>query len=146
MIVLDCATRLPAALKPADLRRLGDEMSGILRLRKPRHVGVSFVTENAIQKLNKTYRKINKPTDVLSFNPDPAVRKAGKEGRELLGDLVLCPTYAKHEASKRQITLREELLRLLAHGILHLSGYDHVTLAQEKRMFGLQEQAVKKVL
>jgi probable rRNA maturation factor len=94
--------------------------------RKKWIVSISFVKKAEMKKLNRTYRKKDKPTDVLSFSM--------KEGR-LLGDVVICPQVAKANAKKYGSSFRAELARLTAHGILHLLGYDH-----GKKMFDLQEK------
>jgi probable rRNA maturation factor len=146
MIALELATRLPAILRPADMRKLERELARVLRSRAKKVASLSFVTESAIRKLNRVYRHIDKPTDVLSFEPDPSTRKAGEEGKSYLGDIVVCIPYAKREASRRGMTLREELLRLIAHGVLHLSGFDHATEKEEEKMFGLQERVVDAII
>lgn len=146
MIVLELATKLPAILGPADIRKLERELPRVLRSRSKKVAGLSFVSETAIRKLNRIYRQCDKPTDVLSFEPDPATRKAGEEGKSYLGDIVVCVPYAKREAARRGMTLREELLRLIAHGVLHLSGYDHATEKEEEKMFGLQERVVDAII
>jgi rRNA maturation RNase YbeY len=89
-------------------------------------VSISFVRKAEMRKLNRTYRKKDKPTDVLSFSM--------KEGR-LLGDVIICPEVAKLSAKKYGSSFRAELARLTVHGILHLLGYDH-----GKKMFDLQEK------
>ena len=68
-----------------------------------------------IQKLNREWRKIDKPTDVLSFPMDD---------EQLLGDLVISLDTAQRQAEERQHTARDELRVLMVHGILHLLGYD----------------------
>ena len=146
MIVIELANRLPAMLKPADMRKLETELARVLRTRSKKVASLSFVTELAMQKLNKTFRHMNKPTDVLSFEPDPSTRQAGEEGKSFLGDIVVCIPYAKREAARRGMTLREELLRLIAHGVLHLSGFDHATAKAEEKMFGLQERVVDAII
>jgi probable rRNA maturation factor len=146
MIALELATRLPAILKTNDIRRLERELSRLLRARSQKSIGLSFVSEAQMRKLNKTFRHIDKPTDVLSFEPDPSTRIAGKEGKDYFGDIVVCIPYAKREASRRGMTLREELLRLIAHGVLHLSGFDHATAREEEKMFGLQERVVDAIM
>ncbi|MCE9586626.1 rRNA maturation RNase YbeY [Candidatus Uhrbacteria bacterium] len=146
MIVLELATKLPAILGPADIRKLERELPRVLRSRSKKVASLSFVTESAMRKLNRVYRQCDKPTDVLSFEPDPSSRKAGEEGKSYLGDIVVCVPYAKREAARRGMTLREELLRLIAHGALHLSGYDHATAKQEEKMFGLQERVVDAII
>jgi probable rRNA maturation factor len=89
-------------------------------------VSISFVSRSEMKKLNKKYRKKNKPTDVLSFSM--------KEGK-LLGDVVICPSIAKVNAVKYGSTFRSEIARLVVHGLLHLLGYDH-----GKKMFDVQEK------
>jgi probable rRNA maturation factor len=74
------------------------------------------------------------------------MRKAGEEGKSFLGDIAVCVPYAKREAARRGMTLREELLRLIAHGVLHLSGFDHATAKEEEKMFGLQERVVDAII
>jgi len=147
MIAFDVATKLPAILSPVDLTRLGRNLSTILRLKTSRRVGVSFVSEKEMQRLNKIYRHCNAPTDVLSFEPAIVpTRLPGYQATTHIGDLVVCPSYAKRSASRRGIPFREELIRLLAHGVLHLSGFDHATAKEEKRMFALQERAVEAIM
>lgn len=75
-----------------------------------------------IQKLNREWRKIDKPTDVLSFPMDD---------EQLLGDLVISLDTAQRQAEERQHTARDELRVLMVHGILHLLGYDHETTREE---------------
>ena len=89
-------------------------------------VSVSFVKKNKMKMLNKKYRKKNAPTDVLSFTM--------KEG-SLLGDVVVCPSIAKVNAVKYGSTFRDEIARLVVHGLLHLLGYEH-----GKKMFDLQDK------
>lgn len=136
MIVFDTVTRLPASITDSDLRRVGRSLGRALRLRSARHVGLAFVDEKEIQRLNKTFRRKNKPTDVLSFEPE----QGGEKG--YLGDIAICPAYAKREAARRSLAWREELIRLMVHGVLHLSGYDHATEEEEVKMFALQERLV----
>lgn len=140
MIVFELATALPASITNDDLRRLGTALGRALRLRSKHTVGLAFVSESEIQRLNKTFRQKNKPTDVLSFEPE------GKGEKGYLGDIAVCPSYAKREAKRRALSLHEELIRLIVHGVLHLSGYDHVTEAQEAKMFALQERLVSAMM
>jgi probable rRNA maturation factor len=80
---------------------------------------------------------MNRPTDVLSFSSEDA---------GYLGDLAICVPYASREAKRRAIPVTEELVRLLVHGTLHLSGYDHATAKQEEVMFRLQERIVESII
>lgn len=147
MIVLELADRLPAVLGSADIRKLEQGLTRVLRLRPKKVASLSFVTELQMRKLNRTFRRKDKPTDVLSFEPSSNMRIAdSKEQKAYLGDIIVCVPYAKREAARREIALREELIRLIAHGVLHLSGHDHATARGEKEMFGLQERVVDAIL
>jgi probable rRNA maturation factor len=94
----------------------------------PAEVSVSFVDNEQIHKLNKEYRKIDKPTDVLSFpmgengeydrNPDT--------GAFVLGDIVISMEKAIEQAEEYGHTLQREIGYLTVHSMLHLMGYDHV--------------------
>jgi probable rRNA maturation factor len=66
-----------------------------------------------------------------------------KEG-VVLGDVVVSVPQTKRQALANGKTFKAELALLLVHGVLHLLGYDHVTLKQEKEMFALQDSLVKK--
>lgn len=142
MIKIELVTKIPTALYMSDITQLEKELSKILRGKSIKTASLAFVTEAKIQELNKTFRKKDKPTDVLSFEPDKFAQAAGAEGAEFLGDIVIASSYAKREAMRRGLTHREELLRLIVHGVLHLSGYDHATEKEEEQMFGLQERVV----
>jgi probable rRNA maturation factor len=82
-----------------------------------------------MRSLNRRWRRTDRPTDVLSF-------PSGEEG--FLGDLVIDVSYAARQARARGHSLARELKILLAHGLLHLLGYDHET--DDGTMFSLQRR------
>jgi probable rRNA maturation factor len=90
------------------------------------HVAVEFVSEDRIRELNREYRGIDEPTDVLSFGVDED--GAVPEPREL-GDLVICP---EHTADVREA---------IVHGALHLTGMDHET--DDGEMLALQAELMR---
>jgi probable rRNA maturation factor len=135
----------PRSLAPADITELQQLLTRALRLRKPITIGVRFVSLEEMRVLNRTYRKKDRPTDVLSFGVE-AFFDAAKNTLTYWGDLAICTDYAKEEAKRRGLALREELLRLLAHGVLHLAGYDHATEEDEYQMFSLQERVIAPML
>jgi len=113
-----------ARIDRAMLRKLAKKIS-----KKDWKVSISFVKKIAMKKLNREYRKNDRPTDVLSFNMN--------EG-ELLGDVVVCPSVAKVNARKYNMSFNAEIARLVAHGLLHLLGYDH-----GRKMFEMQDKALE---
>ncbi len=101
-------------------------------------LSITLTDDKTIQELNKQWRGKDKPTDVLSFpvgDTPPGYRYT------LLGDVVISLPYAKRQAKEIGVTDKEEILRLLTHGILHLLGYDHETSEEDaKVMFELQDK------
>jgi len=84
------------------------------------------ITDNAqIQQLNKTYRKVDKPTNVLAFPMQEG--EFADIAPSLLGDIVISCEKAQQEADSANISIDERMSQLLIHGILHLVGFDHET-------------------
>lgn len=90
------------------------------------HVAIEFVDAERIRELNRDYRRIDEPTDVLSFGVDEDGDSAGP--REL-GDIVICPAQT------------DDLREAIVHGALHLSGMDHET--DEGEMLALQAELMR---
>lgn len=92
--------------------------------RKEMDLSVVFVSKDKIRGLNKKYRKKNKVTDILSFGDG-------------LNEIVICLQEVKKNAKKYKIKLKEELARILIHGILHILGYEHSEKMREKEKYYL---------
>jgi probable rRNA maturation factor len=106
------------------------------RIVKRKDLSIAFVTNAAIRKINRKFLNHDFATDVISFPLDS----------DLLGELIVSAEYAAGEARKRRIPVEEELLRYVAHGILHLLGYDDHAPGERKRMWARQERELRKVL
>jgi len=108
---------------------------------KRSEVSLVLCGDAVIHKLNKRWRGFDKPTDVLSFPQLEGERAPQPKGAPLvLGDVVISLSTARRQAREAGKTLSDELALLWVHGLLHLLGFDHVTKAQEKKMFSLQEK------
>jgi probable rRNA maturation factor len=94
-------------------------------------LSVSFVTEDEMAGLHVRYLGEEGATDVLSFEQD------SDDG--LIGDVVICPTFAARTASAAGPDVDAELRLLLVHGVLHLLGYDHEAEDDRARMWARQE-------
>lgn len=105
-------------------------------------VSLAFVDDATIHRVNRRFLRHDRPTDVISF---PMSGGPHPHGEEILGEIVISTEYARMEARRRKITPREELLRYVAHGILHLLGYDDKTPAEKRKMWNRQERYVRKV-
>jgi len=98
-------------------------------------LSVSLTDDRVIGELNGRYRNKPRATDVLAFPMDGT--GPGPSGQiQLLGDVVISLETAGRQARERRRTALAEVTHLLAHGILHLVGYDHGTPAEERRMEG----------
>lgn len=103
-------------------------------------VSILITGDAEIHELNRQYRSMDKPTDVLSFNAnyiDP------ESGLEYLGDIIISVPRAKKQAAARGHTTDQEIQLLVIHGILHLSSYDHDTPQRQKKMWTLQSEILK---
>jgi probable rRNA maturation factor len=107
-------------------------------------LSVLFCDDKTISGLNRQYRNINEPTDILSFNLGETVKENGKT-TFLPGDIVISLDTLKENALYFQTPQDEELRRLLIHGILHLDGMDHDTLEKNEPMLVLQEKILNKL-
>ena len=83
-------------------------------------INIVFTTDEHLQELNSSYRGKDSPTDVLSFNIDDADEPDGT-----FGEIYISVATAEKQAEAYRAPLSEEFLRLCAHGMLHLFGYDH---------------------
>jgi len=96
--------------------------------------------------LNRAYMGREGTTDVLSFPLYESPREFPDDREFLLGDIVIDPLRAAEQARYYGITLRQELRRLLVHGLLHLAGYDHERNPYQKRRMREKEEAILKAL
>lgn len=103
-------------------------------------LSVAFIGDAELRRLNRLTRGIDRVTDVLSF----AYRRTSTE---LHGEIVIALPTARRQAVTIGHDLREELLFLFVHGLLHIIGYDHERSArEERRMFALQRRILRNPL
>lgn len=106
-------------------------MMRLLQLKKE-DVSISFVDDDEMRKLNRNYRHKDKPTDVLAF----PLREGdfAEHAGDLLGDIVVSLQTAEKQAQAAGKTTLSEVTMLLAHGLLHLLGWDHDTAKKDRAM------------
>ncbi len=106
-------------------------------------VGVTLTGEETIHQLNRDYRGVDAPTDVLSFALEEGEDElTGYEEAppELLGDIIICLPYARRQAMEYGHSFHRELLYLTVHGLLHLLGHDHQNEDDRQRMRAEEEK------
>lgn len=114
----------------------------------PVEVSVTIVDNEQIHQLNKEYRQVDRPTDVLSFplwEPDEEWVIDEEEEWVPLGDIVISLPKAEEQAREYGHSIEREVGFLAVHGFLHLLGYDHETKEEEKEMFTKQEAILNQV-
>jgi len=121
------------------LQTLLEQLGKLLGL-EGKELSILLVNDRKSRELNRTYRGIDRPTDVLSFPMyDSAVEFP--EGQEvLIGDIVINLHMAARRAEEERINLCDELSFLLIHGLLHLLGYDHERNPYQARKMRKKEQ------
>jgi probable rRNA maturation factor len=102
--------------------------------REDAELSVLLTNDPTIHDLNARFRGKDRPTDVLAFPMEGDDGPTAPGGPELLGDVVVSIDTAARQALKRRRPLLDEITHLLAHGLLHLVGYDHRTDAEERVM------------
>ncbi|MBQ7578261.1 MAG: rRNA maturation RNase YbeY [Synergistaceae bacterium] len=108
-------------------------------------ISLTFADSDTIRQLNRDYRNIDEPTDVLSF---PMLEDVPVEIPELpvlaLGDIIICPEEVKR--LHPDLGDKESICLMIAHSFLHLLGYDHDTQEKESVMWQTQELITNKML
>ena len=99
---------------------------------------VIIIDNEKIHEINKQYRGIDRPTDVISFALEENEEYEVKE--RLLGDIYISIDKVYEQAKEYNHSVKRELFFLVTHGFLHLLGYDHMNKDDEKVMFELQEK------
>ncbi|MCD6231365.1 rRNA maturation RNase YbeY [Candidatus Aerophobetes bacterium] len=122
--------------REVDLEFLRKVASKLLK-NEDKEISIVLVDEKKIRQLNKKFRREDKSTDVLAF-------PLGGEfisTRDLLGEVIISVESAQKEAKKRNHSLKEEIVLLLIHGILHLKGYDDKR-KEEKELMRKKEREI----
>ncbi len=99
---------------------------------------IIFVDDEEIHKINREYRNVDRITDVISFAFEDNENILYNDIR-MLGDIYICIPQMKRQAIDYGHSEKRELSFLAIHGLLHLLGYDHMNIEDEKKMFALQE-------
>jgi len=121
----------------------------LTKLPENSEVSVMIVDNSYIQELNFIYRNQNRPTDVLSFamnelgEDEPDFDFSGET--QVLGDIVISLEQALKQSEEYGHSLQRELGYLVAHGMLHLVGYDHEVEIETQLMRGLEEKIMQAV-
>jgi len=119
-------------------------------VKKETELSIAFIGSGRMRKLNKIWRNKNRATDILAF-PELKVAcekfRLGKSSKiAVIGEIVICLREIKKNAKRFKTSANKELARVIAHGILHLLGYDHEKSEEKaERMRKREEEYIKKI-
>ncbi|MGL5540247.1 MAG: rRNA maturation RNase YbeY [Erysipelotrichaceae bacterium] len=121
--------------------QISQKASELLQVSSAYSLSVIFVDDAQIHEINRSYRNIDRTTDVISFAlKDSADEYEMVEGEEELGDIFINVEALVRQAKDYGHSIHRESCFLFTHGLLHLLGYDHMDEEQEQIMFPLQDQ------
>ena len=142
------------ALADAVLERLQEGLNSVAKLNglgEAAEVDVTIVDDEEIHALNREYRGMDKPTDVLSFALDEDMDDSdepelvGGPEEHLFGDIIISAETALRQAEEYGHGLEREMTYLAVHGMFHLLGYDHMTEAEKAEMRAKEEEALRAI-
>ena len=113
------------------------------------YITITLTTPNHIQEINKKYRKIDNPTDVLSFpmferkELEEKIRKKDFLHEDILGDIIISIEKVEGQAKEYGHSFERELSYMIVHGFYHLMGYDHIEEEDKKIMRPKEEKILK---
>lgn len=119
----------------------------LLKIEKDYTFSIIFVNDAMIHEINRDYRNINRPTDVISFAMmDSEDEYEMMEEECELGDIFISVDAIIRQAQEYGHSFDRELSFLFTHGLLHLLGYDHMQEEEEKEMFQLQDEILDEII
>lgn len=121
----------------ASMQKAGEITLKLAKAPNRSDLTIQITTDQAIQRLNRQFRDVDTPTDVLAF---PADESDPETGKRYLGDVVIAYPTALNQAQNSAHSLEAELVLLSVHGILHLLGYDHGDNQQRSIMWFMQSK------
>jgi len=143
MVFLELNCRVKIGLDRKWLEKVAENFFALNRMKGKSYFSLAFVAGPEIKKWNRLYRGKDEITDVLSFvEEDQFVDPSVKD--RYLGEIIICVPRAKQQAKELKHSLKQEITRLLVHGLAHLAGYDHENVPEKevKRMEKLEDKVM----
>ena len=146
----DSQDKLTVTYKLKRLVRLAVEATLVYEgIARDLEVSVTFTDDEGIRKLNRSFRKIDKPTDVLSFplfDFEGDADAVADELDDMLGDIVISLERASAQAEEFGHSFEREVAFLTVHSMLHLLGYDHETSEEDELDMRRRQTAIMEML
>ncbi|MBI4304901.1 MAG: rRNA maturation RNase YbeY [Chloroflexi bacterium] len=147
--------RFQGLVAPETLVRVAELALRRERLSGPTRASITITDDEALQRLNREFRGEDKVTDVLSFGASPNARDGKVDPSDFptgpgevatLGDVIISYPQAERQAAAAGHPVGRELALLTIHGVLHLLGFDHADIDEERVMFKKQDAILEQVL
>lgn len=133
-------------LTPSEVRRIFAHVLRDQHVEEKCQVSVSLVSDAEMQAINKQWRAVDAPTDVISIECERPGDENLSEGEVVsLGDIFLSPSYIRVQAKRFDVTCRQEATLLIVHALLHLLGYDHKDEVQAQIMEALEDRLTEEL-
>lgn len=142
MINIEITDVFDPKIKVSRIKRAAKSTLEHLSVPKDSSLTILITSDKVIQALNHQFREVDSPTDVLAF---PAGYIDPESGMTYLGDVIISYQRAAHQAEQRDHNVIVEIQLLAIHGILHLLGYDHAEIEEQKRMWSLKSAILEKL-
>jgi len=132
------------------VKRIAQQVLEAESITPPYEISLVFTDSETVQRLNRDYRGVDEPTDVLAFYMLPQQADKGNsfvlppDGITRLGEVIISYPQAAEQAKEQGHSVDKELALLIIHGILHLLGYDHEQPEEERRMREREEELLRK--
>ncbi len=133
------------------VRRITQQVLKAESIKPPYEISLVFTDSKTVQRLNRDYRGVDEPTDVLAFYMLPQQKNEPSfilppDGVTHLGEVIISYPQAVEQAREQGHSVEQELALLIIHGILHLLGYDHEQPEEEAKMRTRERELLEKVV
>jgi len=139
MITLQINKKFSDLISSTYLEEIAANIFTFLEIEPQSDLSILIENDATLKKLNNLYRGVNQPTDVLSFDSDEINPETGFSS---LGDIAISFPTAEKQANEANHPITNEVVLLLVHAILHLTGYDHNTKEEKQEMWTEQQSVL----
>lgn len=134
--------KLPLEIQQKQLKALFEAWLNHTQFKLLGGILVQFVSAEEMLELVRVHQQKDEPTDVLSFNYSPPL--AEESGDKIIGEIAICEDVARDNAGKHKVEFEVECMTLFVHGLLHVAGRDHASLA-EKEQFEADTRVIMEI-
>lgn len=147
MLIFEVNRQAPVSVSDNWLKKIVEAFTQECQLTGQWYFSLAFVDNKTIRKLNRKYRGKNYATDVLSFSEEDNNFKNLADKKKYLGEIIISAPQAQKQARELKGSFKNEVARLLIHGLAHLVGYDHegADSRAAKKMFKLEKRVLVKL-